>query len=147
MRNNFPVFQNPTQLYHALYLSRKLPMLVNALRPQICLAVGRTLTSLDLSGCTLTDSGLSSISKHCQVIESLKVSFCPNITGMKLKPLFTCPRRGPDFKTFVANGCKMVSFEQTFNLILSEDHSTPLSRRQNTRHCMDRSWSGLVHHT
>lgn len=79
---------------------------------QICLAVGRTLTSLDLSGCTvLTDAGLSAISKHCQVIESLKVSFCPNITGQKLKPLFNCPKRGPDIKTFVANGCKMFSVE------------------------------------
>ena len=77
---------------------------------QICLAVGRTLTSLDLSGCSiLTDVGLSSIGKHCRVIESLKVSFCPNITGQKLKPLFMCPKRGPDFKVFVANGCKMVS--------------------------------------
>lgn len=78
---------------------------------KICLAVGRTLTSLDLSGCSLTDSGLSTISKHCQVIESLKVSFCPNITGMKLKPLFTCPQRAPDFKTFVADGCKMFSVD------------------------------------
>lgn len=93
-------------------------MLVNALPSQICVAVGRTLTSLDLSGCSLTDCGLSTISKNCQVIESLKVSFCSNITGMKLKPLFTCPRRAPDFKTFVANGCKMVSFEHTVNLIL-----------------------------
>lgn len=78
----------------------------------ICLAVGRTLTSLDLSGCSvLTDAGLAAISKHCQVIESLKVSFCPNITGQKLKPLFLCPRRGPDFRTFVANGCKKFSVD------------------------------------
>ena len=77
---------------------------------QICLAAGRTLSSLDLSGCSvLTDVGLSAISKHCQAIESLKVSFCPNITGKNLKPLFQCPKRGRDFKTFVANGCKMVS--------------------------------------
>ncbi|XP_068709892.1 uncharacterized protein [Montipora capricornis] len=79
---------------------------------KICLAVGQTLTSLDLSGCSaLTDYGLSTISKHCQVIDSLKVSFCPNITGKKLKPLFKCPQRGPDFKTFVANGCKMFSVD------------------------------------
>ena len=89
---------------------RLFPMLFHILLTQICLAVGQTLTSLDLSGCSaLTDYGLSTISKHCQVIDSLKVSFCPNITGKKLKPLFKCPQRGPDFKTFVANGCKMVS--------------------------------------
>lgn len=129
-------------MFHAFYTSRKLQILVNVLLSQICLAVGRTLTSLDLSGCSLTDSGLSTISKHCQVIESLKVSFCPNITGMKLKPLFTCPRRAPDFKTFVASGCKMVSFEHTVNLILSQDHFTSLSRRQNLLHYMDKGWSG-----
>ena len=81
------------------------------------MAVGWTLTSLDLSGCSvLTDAGLAAVSKHCQVIESLKVSFCPNITGQKLKPLFNCPRRGPDFKTFVANGCKMVSVYCSYTL-------------------------------
>lgn len=79
---------------------------------QICLAAGRTLTSLDLSGCSsLTDTGLSTISKHCQAIDSLKVSFCPNISGKCLKPLFICPRRGRDFKAFVANGCKMFSVD------------------------------------
>ena len=68
------------------------------------------MTSLDLSGCSsLTDTGLSAISKHCQAIETLKVSFCPNISGKSLKPLFICPRRGRDFKAFVANGCKLVS--------------------------------------
>ena len=92
---------------------------------QVCLAVGWTLTSLDLSGCSvLTDAGLAAISKHCQVIESLKVSFCPNITGQKLKPLFNCPRRGPDFKTFVANGSKMVSLLFIHTKHISCDNKT-----------------------
>lgn len=79
---------------------------------KICSAAGQTLRSLDLSGCAvLTDAGLSAISKQCQAIESLKVSFCPNITGKSLKSLFRCPKRGQEFKAFVANGCKMFSVD------------------------------------
>ena len=76
----------------------------------MCSVAGTSLTELDLSACTaITDDGLAAIPRHCGHIEALHLSFCPKVTGNKLRPLFSDPTRAAEIRAITANGCKTVS--------------------------------------
>lgn len=75
---------------------------------QLTRNTGRTLESLDLSNCNLTDETCVSIVRHCQCIEVLGLRNLREITGTPLNKLFTDRERRKSITGITMSGSRKV---------------------------------------
>ncbi|XP_019625876.1 PREDICTED: F-box/LRR-repeat protein 2-like [Branchiostoma belcheri] len=74
--------------------------------------LGGSLVHLDLSGCTAVDDVLlRSVSAHCVSLQRLVLSFCTQVTGVTLLPIFEDPERAQNITCLIFTACVAMSME------------------------------------
>ncbi|KAI8492789.1 hypothetical protein Bbelb_293860 [Branchiostoma belcheri] len=74
--------------------------------------LGGSLVHLDLSGCTAVDDVLlRSVSAHCVSLQRLVLSFCTQVTGVTLLPIFEDPERAQNITCLIFTACVSMSME------------------------------------
>ncbi|XP_066277811.1 F-box/LRR-repeat protein 20-like [Branchiostoma lanceolatum] len=74
--------------------------------------VGGSLVHLDLSGCTAVDDVLlKSVSAHCVNLQRLVLSFCTQVTGVTLLPIFEDSERAQNITCLIFTACVSMSME------------------------------------